>query len=267
MSTRRIARELAVIVFPQLPKSGDKLKKTELNLLIVKAVQMLVDYAKHSLADADALLARSQQKLLEIEAEHPNNKENVDTLVSVPVTTGDLKEQIELIEHASTLVLEALDIPDLELRGGHVITQFTCSNCSHVNEQTIELTNGTEVRDFVFQLVSTYLEHRLEIDQFIKHAKAKWKVERMVSIDRDILRLACVEAFFLPDIPIRVCINEAVELTHRFADDKAAKFINGILRDLVVEAQHFRRTGKFLDRQAQDENSEDTALTGLLPTQ
>ncbi len=67
----------------------------------------------------------------------------------------------------------------------------------------------------------------------------------MVSIDRDILRLACTEAFFLKEVPINVAISEAVELCHRFADERAAKFVNGVLSDMVEQAKEFRRTGQF----------------------
>ena len=265
MSARRIARELAVIVFPQLPRDRDKLEKIELNLLVAKAVQMLVDYAKNSLADADALRERLAQKLVGLEVEHENNQANIEELVAVPVNTADLKSQLELIERAITLVSEALDIPEMALLGGHVTIKTMCSKCSHVNEKHIEIADGQEVREFLYRLVGTYVEHRRQIDQFIQHAKAKWKVERMVSIDRDILRLACAEAFYLKDIPLKVCINEAIELSHRFADDKAAKFINGVLRDLFVEAEHFRKTGDFVDRHTQSEGTEDEALTGSLP--
>jgi N utilization substance protein B len=66
----------------------------------------------------------------------------------------------------------------------------------------------------------------------------------MVSIDRDIIRLACAEAFYLPEIPINVAISEAVELSHRFADARAAKFINGVLADIGEDAKHFRKTGE-----------------------
>ena len=67
----------------------------------------------------------------------------------------------------------------------------------------------------------------------------------MVSIDRDILRLACAEAFFIDEVPINVAISEAVELCHRFADEKAAKFVNGVLADLSEQAKEFRKTGEF----------------------
>ena len=48
----------------------------------------------------------------------------------------------------------------------------------------------------------------------------------------------------MPDIPVNVAISEAVELAHRFADDKAARFINGVLGDLSKDAQDYRTTGE-----------------------
>ena len=78
----------------------------------------------------------------------------------------------------------------------------------------------------------------------------------MVSIDRDILRLACTEAFYMSEIPVNVCISEAVELCHRFADQKAARFINGILGELSDEAKHFRFHGKLKDPEEQTETLE-----------
>ena len=98
----------------------------------------------------------------------------------------------------------------------------------------------TEVKDFLLRLVNTYIEHQEAIDNSIKEASTKWEIGRMVNIDLDILRLACAETFFMPDIPIAVAINEAVELCHRFADEKAAKFVNGILADLSEEAIKLR---------------------------
>ncbi len=85
----------------------------------------------------------------------------------------------------------------------------------------------------------------------------------MVSIDRDILRLACAEAFYMPDIPVAVAINEAVELCHRFADEKAAKFINGILADLDEEAEHFRQYGTFKEKEVKEEDSAENIADNL----
>lgn len=257
MSARRIARELAVIVFPQLPREQSRLERWDVSHLVAKAVRMLVDYAKQSLADADALVTRATNEISEIEIEHPDNQDLVENLVPVNVTSRQLKDQLDLIERAIHLVSEALDIPDMALEGGQTTIQLSCKKCKAVNEQLVERPDSNEVRDFLFQLVNSYLEHRDEIDEFIKLARGKWKVERMVSIDRDILRLASAEALYMRDVPVGVAINEAVELTKRFADERAARYINGILGDLAATASNFRKTGRIeLSEAAGDEQQE-----------
>lgn len=266
MSARRIARELAVIVLPQLPRNKSRLEKIELDTLIGRTVQMLSDYARQCLAEADAMRVKAAQQLLELEAEHPNNVENIDSLAPVPVATSVLREQLELIERAAHLVSEALDMPEISVTTGNRVTRITCKKCANIIEHREEHLQESEVLEFLGLLVSTYLENREQIDELIRHAKAKWKVERMVSIDRDILRLACAEAFFIKDVPIRVCISEAVELSHRFADDKAAKFINGVLGDIAIDAEHFRRTGQFPERPAAASEEAGEAGSPALPT-
>lgn len=217
MSSRRIARELAVILLPQLPKDKKRLEKVEMDSLVSKAVQMLTDYAKQCLGDANSFVVRSQQALIDMEDNDPSNS-NRDEVKSIQMTTAQMREHLDLMERALHLTSEALDVPQMKVE--------------------------THETEFLHKLVSTYIDHRSEIDGFINGVKEKWRLERMVSIDRDILRLACAEAFFMPEIPINVCISEAVELSHRFADERAAKFINGILGDLAGEASYFRKTGK-----------------------
>jgi N utilization substance protein B len=260
MSARRLARELAVIVLPQLPRNKSSLEEGELDAIAVRAVQMLVDYARQSLADADSLRVRAAGQLLDIEMEHPDNAENIESLVSVPVTTGQLREQLELIERALLLASEALDMPEVSLLLGGV-KRVKCSKCSHVTEHIIETQQESEAVEFFRRLVSTYIENKDKVTELIKRARAKWKIERMVSIDRDILRLACTEALFFTDVPINVAINEAVELAHRFADEKAVKFINGVLGEIAVEAAHFRKTGQFLEPAPQQETEPASSLS------
>jgi N utilization substance protein B len=247
MSARRIARELAVIVLPQLPRDKSRLDKIALAALISKAVQMLVDYGKQSIADADALRVRASQQLVDLEADHPDNANNIDELTPVPVKTDQLRQQLDLIERAINLVSEALEMPEISLKAGGKTSKITCKRCANVIEHHVEHVEESDVMEFLRRLLTAYQENRERIDQLLRQTKAKWKIERMVSIDRDILRLACAEAFFMPDIPLRVSINEAVELCHRFADEKAAKFINGILADISVQAEHYRAKGTFLE--------------------
>ncbi|HEY9680151.1 MAG TPA: transcription antitermination factor NusB [Oculatellaceae cyanobacterium] len=245
MSARRVARELAVIVMPQLPKNRAKLEALELDELVARAVHMLRDYAKEKLAETNAIILKSNAKLAEIEAEHPDNIQNVDKLASVPLKSQDLREQLDNLERALNLVSEALDIPEMALSSGLVEMNVRCKKCHETSTSYIETPTKTDVQAFLVSLIETYVAHRTEVDQFIKEAKAKWQVDRMVSIDRDILRLACTEALYMPDIPVSVCISEAVELCHRFADERAAKFVNGILGDLSEQAKYFRIHGRF----------------------
>jgi N utilization substance protein B len=226
-SKRRIARELVVSILPQLIKLRAKPGQVELHNVISRSVKMLCEHAEECLAEADALRQKAYAEIQELEIEHPDNANRVQDLLPVNVTTAQLQEQLLSLQQASNLISEALDVPQL---------------LEYVQTGSKE---AQEIQDFIFQLVDMYLSHQEVIDDFIRYAKSKWKVERMVSVDRDILRLACAEALFAQDVPIPVCINEAVELTHRFADERAAKYINGILGDLATEASNFRRTGEF----------------------
>lgn len=245
-TARSIARELAVIVLPQLPKNLEKLEKIDFEQLTAKATRMLVDYAKQSLADANALVVKASDELTEIEVEHKDNQESVEELKPVALTSKQLRQQLDQIERSIHFVAEALDVPDLALHCRHSKIDIVCKSCKKTNEYFVEREKASDVADFVYLLVSTYYQHKDEIDEFLKQSKSKWRLERMISIDRDILRLACAEAFYLTDIPLPVTINEAVELCHRFADERAARFINGILHDVAVVASHFRRTGEML---------------------
>ena len=69
-----------------------------------------------------------------------------------------------------------------------------------------------------------------------KHAKG-WKTNRLSKISRSILRLAAYEMLFETEVPYSVSINEAVELSKKYDDDKARAFINGVLNALKNELE------------------------------
>ncbi|MGI6071015.1 MAG: transcription antitermination factor NusB [Blautia sp.] len=77
-----------------------------------------------------------------------------------------------------------------------------------------------------YQQVVTHLE---DIDTAIGQASKGWKTTRMGSVDLTILRLAVYEMRYDADVPVKVAINEAVELAKQFGGDESAGFINGIL--------------------------------------
>jgi N utilization substance protein B len=66
------------------------------------------------------------------------------------------------------------------------------------------------------------------------HAKG-WTLARMPAIDRNVLRIAGFELLCLPEVPVAVVLNEAVELAKRFSTDDSGRFVNGVLSALAVE--------------------------------
>ncbi|MGN0404211.1 MAG: transcription antitermination factor NusB [Bariatricus sp.] len=72
-----------------------------------------------------------------------------------------------------------------------------------------------------------------EIDAMINENATGWKTTRMNKVDLSILRLAVYEMRFDDDVPVKVAINEAVELAKRFSGDEGPAFINGVLGKLA----------------------------------
>jgi N utilization substance protein B len=89
-------------------------------------------------------------------------------------------------------------------------------------------------RDFANQLFESAAASAAEMDQIISAHAKNWRLERISVIDRAILRLALVELRTV-GTPMRVVLNEALELAKTFSSDDAVPFINGIL-DAVVKS-------------------------------
>jgi N utilization substance protein B len=71
------------------------------------------------------------------------------------------------------------------------------------------------------------------LDAQISAISKGWEVHRLAFVDRSILRLAIFEIVFMDEIPVRVTVNEAVELAKIFGDDESPRFINGLLGTVV----------------------------------
>ncbi len=92
---------------------------------------------------------------------------------------------------------------------------------------------GHEYARFLFDCV---IEGTEWADEIISSHAANWKLERIAVIDRNILRLALVELDKSPDVPVRVVINEAIELAKTFSTEQSFGFVNGILDNYVKES-------------------------------
>ena len=86
-----------------------------------------------------------------------------------------------------------------------------------------------EQKKYGMKLVDLVQAHREELDDNIKTAAAHWDIERMASLDRIILRIAMVELSYVPEIPMKVAITEAVQIAAKYSTDNSDSFVNGLL--------------------------------------
>ena len=94
---------------------------------------------------------------------------------------------------------------------------------------------------FMKELVDGVLSNEGEIDSVIEIYAPAWPVAQMALIDRNILRLAIFEILFNNKVPVKVVINEAVELAKTFGGDNTPKFINGVLGTVSAQSGKKRR--------------------------
>ena len=93
-----------------------------------------------------------------------------------------------------------------------------------------------EIPLFLLQLVTGVADHRDELDKELEpHLKAGWSLDRLTTIDKNILRLGLFEIQYCEETPDRVAVNEAIELAKEFSDQASVKFINGVLTHFVKE--------------------------------
>jgi transcription antitermination protein NusB len=88
---------------------------------------------------------------------------------------------------------------------------------------------------FARELTQGVIEHMESLDQAISSTLKNWRIERLSRVDLIILRLALYEMRHCDDIPIRVSLNEYIEVAKEFGTDESSSFINGILDRLAKE--------------------------------
>ena len=86
-----------------------------------------------------------------------------------------------------------------------------------------------ECDDYVKRVFFGVYENQKLIDESIEKCSVGWKKNRISIVSIAILRLAVFELMFIDEIPAKVSINEAIELTKKYEDEKAYAFVNGVL--------------------------------------
>jgi N utilization substance protein B len=97
-----------------------------------------------------------------------------------------------------------------------------------------------EVMDLAEALVRGVAAHRRAIDDTIERISTNWRLDRMAKVDRNVLRLAVYE-LLRTDVPVKVVINEAIELGKKYGSESSGAFVNGVLDRVAAELPAERR--------------------------
>ncbi|EFI35084.1 NusB antitermination factor [Desulfonatronospira thiodismutans ASO3-1] len=91
---------------------------------------------------------------------------------------------------------------------------------------------------YALQLINGVRENLEELDAAIGRHSQNWKVKRIAMVELTIMRLAVYEMIYREDIPVKVGINEAIELAKTFGDNNSRNFVNGILDAVARDMRH-----------------------------
>ena len=91
--------------------------------------------------------------------------------------------------------------------------------------------------EFAKNLYLKVIENSQQADREIVKLAENWELERIALIDRIILQIAIVELMYMPDIPEKVVLNEAIELAKTYSTNESSAFVNGILDNFLKKSE------------------------------
>lgn len=145
-----------------------------------------------------------------------------------------------LLRHqARTLALQVLF--EIELTGHDVrdalAHAFAGPDDPEEDGVAVEPTVPPDIQGYAERLVHGALLHLYRIDPLLTEAAPNFGGEQTPVVDRNVLRLATYELMYLPEIPPKVAVNEAVELAKHYGGENSGRFVNGVLRTIMKRVQ------------------------------
>ena len=112
----------------------------------------------------------------------------------------------------------------------------------HADRFLDQLETSPEVKAFARELIEGTLKHRKYLDRYLRKSLEHWKLSRLSTTVRNILRLAVYELYHHPELSHSVVINEAVELCKDFVDDTSHGLTNSVLQKVFDQIDQERKT-------------------------
>jgi N utilization substance protein B len=105
-------------------------------------------------------------------------------------------------------------------------------------QEDVEIESG--IKEFIGEIVTGVFPIITQLDELIARHAPEWPLDQVASIDRNIIRIALWEFAVKKCTPVKVAINEAVELGKIFGSDSTPRFVNGVLGSLVNQYDQYR---------------------------
>jgi len=215
MQARRAARELAFILFSQFDKKIKNYSKEDLQDIILKSVRILTSSANDELKTSIGALVAMRDQIESYEADAEINLQR-------PIGAANIPVQLPLSSDITGRINEMIDVADKALLALEIAEFAT-------------LDSQNDVKDYAIEIADNFQKNHKEIDDVIQKYAKNWNLGRLVKMDKDILRIAIIELLYIKDAPMKVIVDEALELAKKYSTDDSASFINGILARVIVD--------------------------------
>lgn len=201
--------------------------KTRSDLKFNKDLRNQIDRKYQRTQDSD------EQKMLELEMSRLDQKISDAQEILNQLKKKNEEESLEIVQNSET--------QDGEDQNQ---TQDDVSTLAHLAFDLTEPKKAKELKalwdnvsfwDQVQSHFETIISFKTAIDIVIQTRSLHWRIERMSTIDRNVLRLAVYELYFQTEIPVKVTINEAIEIAKKYGSVDSSRFINGILDKIAMD--------------------------------
>lgn len=161
--------------------------------------------------------------------------QDIDILNKIISKSLIFNEQLEEIIEEQSIYWN----DDLELLCSNMIQNFKKYNEKTVGKFRLPAVfKNEEDEEFAYKLIKVAALHYKEFDKIVLDTLKKWELDRIAFLDRVILHLALAEITQMPEMPVKVTINEYLDIAKFYSTDKSSVFINGILDKVYSELKN-----------------------------
>lgn len=142
---------------------------------------------------------------------------------------------------AREIAVQSLYQMEMNEVGAPEAVNMLINEAAEENETDVVIRDADVMRAYVTELVHGAWSHKEAIDGLLVDYLKGWRLSRLSRVDRQILRLSTYEMVFRDDVPAKVSVNEAIELSKYFGTDESGKFVNGVLGRMIQEVDSIKQ--------------------------